>query len=80
MEKAESLEFEQIKQKALKQLRSGEWLHGKDGAFALLFKISPDAAVGAGPESHSSHAKHNSEKRKNGKNKKGANGTTHGSI
>jgi hypothetical protein len=34
MKSQESLKFEQIKRKALEELRSGIWPYGTDGAFA----------------------------------------------
>ena len=51
MKKEESLEYEQMKQKALEQLRSGKSLYGKDGAFAPLLKSFLDAALEAELES-----------------------------
>jgi len=39
MKQEESLEYEQMKKKALEQLRSGKSLYGKDCAFAPLLKI-----------------------------------------
>ena len=38
MQEEESLDYEQMKKKALEQLRSGKSLYGKDGAFAPLLK------------------------------------------
>lgn len=35
--KVEQLDYEQMKQKVLKQLRSGKSLYGKDGTFAPAF-------------------------------------------
>ena len=52
MQKEESLEYEQMKQKALEQLRSGKSLYGKDGAFAPLLKSFLDSALEAELESH----------------------------
>jgi len=46
------LDFESMKEKALRQLRSGESLYGKDGAFAPLLKKFLEAALEAEKESH----------------------------
>jgi len=45
MKKEESLEYEQMKQLALEQLRSSKSLLGKDGAFAPLLKSFLDSAL-----------------------------------
>ncbi|WP_051959702.1 hypothetical protein [Sphingobacterium sp. ML3W] len=47
MRKDEQLDYEQMKQKALEQLRSGKSLYGKDGAFAPLLKSFLDSALEA---------------------------------
>jgi hypothetical protein len=52
MRKEEQLDYEQMKQKALEQLRSGKSLYGKDGAFAPLLKSFLDSALEAELESH----------------------------
>lgn len=52
MKKEESLEYGQMKKKALEQLRSGKSLYGKDGAFAPLLKSFLNAALEAEMETH----------------------------
>jgi putative transposase len=64
MKQAESLEYEQMKKKALEQLRSGKSLYGKDGAFAPLLKSFLDAALEAELESHLDAAERSSGNRK----------------
>jgi len=70
MKKDESLEYEQMKQKALEQLRSGKSLYGKDGAFAPLLKSFLDAALEAEMESHLDEAERSTGNRRNGKTTK----------
>jgi len=70
MKKEESLEYEQMKQKALKQLRSGKSLYGKDGAFAPLLKSFLDAALEAELESHLNEFERSTGNRRNGKTSK----------
>ena len=70
MKKKESLEYEQMKQKALEQLRSGKSLLGKDGAFAPLLKSFLDSALEAEMESHLDAAERSSGNRRNGKTSK----------
>ena len=70
MKKEESLEYEQMKQKALEQLRSGKSLYGKDGAFAPLLKSFLDAALEAEMESHLDEVERSSGNRRNGKTTK----------
>jgi putative transposase len=70
MQKEESLEYEQMKKKALEQLRSGKSLYGKDGAFAPLLKSFLDAALEAELESHLDEAERSLGNRKNGKTSK----------
>jgi putative transposase len=70
MKKEVSLEYEQMKQKALEQLRSGKSLYGKDGAFAPLLKSFLDAALDAEMESHLDEAERNTGNRRNGKTSK----------
>ena len=43
--KKEEFNLEEIKNKALAQLRSGQSLYGKDGAFAPLLKSFLEAAI-----------------------------------
>jgi transposase-like protein len=70
MKKEESLEYEQMKQKALEQLRSGKSLYGKDGAFAPLLKSFLDAALEAELESHLDEFERSNGNRRNGKTSK----------
>lgn len=70
MKKDESLEYEQMKQKALEQLRSGKSLYGKDGAFAPLLKSFLDAALEAEIDSHLDEAERSRGNRRNGKTSK----------
>jgi len=46
------LDFESMKEKTLRQLRSGESLYGKDGAFAPLLKKFLEAALEAEMDGH----------------------------
>ena len=70
MKKEESLEYEQMKQQALEQLRSGKSLYGKDGAFAPLLKSFLDAALEAELESHLDEFERSNGNRRNGKTSK----------
>ena len=70
MKKEELLEYEQMKQKALEQLRSGKSLYGKDGAFAPLLKSFLDAALEAELESHLDEFERSNGNRRNGKTSK----------
>lgn len=70
MKKEESLEYEQMKQKALEQLRSGKSLYGKEGAFAPLLKSFLDAALEAEMETHLNEAERSTGNRRNGKTSK----------
>ncbi len=70
MKKEEGLDYEQMKTKALEQLRSGKSLYGKDGAFAPLLKSFLDAALEAELESHLDEAERSTGNRKNGKTSK----------
>jgi len=70
MEREESLEYEQMKHKALEQLRSGKSLYGKDGAFAPLLKSFLDAALEAEMETHLDEAERSTGNRRNGKTSK----------
>jgi putative transposase len=70
MRQEETLEYEQMKKKALEQLRSGKSLYGKDGAFAPLLKSFLDAALEAELESHLDEVERSSGNRKNGKTSK----------
>lgn len=70
MKKSESLEYEQMKQKALEQLRSGKSLYGKDVAFAPLLKSFLDTALEAEMDSHLDEAERITGNRRNGKTSK----------
>ena len=70
MKKDEQLEYEQMKQKALEQLRSGKSLYGKDGAFAPLLKSFLDSALEAELDSHLDPEERLSGNRKIGKTSK----------
>ncbi len=70
MKNEESLDYEQMKQKALEQLRSGKSLYGKDGAFAPLLKSFLDAALEAEMETHLDEAERSTGNRRNGKTTK----------
>jgi putative transposase len=67
MNKEEQFDYEQMKKKALEQLRSGKSLYGKGGAFAPLLKSFLDAALEAELESHLDEAERSAGNRKNGK-------------
>jgi transposase-like protein len=70
MKKEELLDYEQMKTKALEQLRSGKSLYGKDGAFGPLLKSFLDAALEAELESHLDEAERSTGNRRNGKTSK----------
>ncbi len=70
MKKEESLDYGQMKQKVLEQLRSGKSLYGKDGAFAPLLKSFLDAALEAEMETHLDEAERSTGNRRNGKTSK----------
>jgi putative transposase len=70
MKKEESLEYEQMKQLALEQLRSGKSLLGKDGAFAPLLKSFLDSALDSEMESHLDDIERSRGNRRNGKTSK----------
>lgn len=63
-------EYEALKTKALKQLRSGEHLLGKDGAFAPLLKEFLEAALAGEMEAHLDDDQRSSGNRRNGTSKK----------
>jgi putative transposase len=66
MKKDKSLRFERIKKKVLEQLRSGKWLHDKDGAFTPLLNSFQIAALEADQDNQSDDAGRSSANRKNG--------------
>lgn len=70
MKKEESLEYEQMKQLALEQLRSGKSLLGKGGAFAPLLKSFLDSALEAEMETHLDDIERSRGNRRNGKTSK----------
>jgi len=70
MKKDEQLDYEQMKQKALEQLRSGKSLYGKDVAFAPLLKSFLNSAMEAELDSHLDAEERLSGNRKNGKTSK----------
>ncbi len=70
MTREEQLDYEQMKQKALEQLRSGKSLYGKDGAFAPLLKSFLDSALDAEMETYLDENERFSGNRKNGKTSK----------
>ena len=70
MNKEEALDYEQMKKKALEQLRSGKSLYGKDGAFAPLLKSFLNAALEAELEGHLDEEERSAGNRKNGKSTK----------
>lgn len=65
-----ALDFESMKEKALRQLRSGESLYGKDGAFAPLLKKFLEAALEAEMEAHLDEPERMRGNRRNGKQHK----------
>jgi putative transposase len=70
MKQEERLDYEQMKTKALEQLRSGKSLYGKEGAFAPLLKSFLDAALEAELESHLNEGERSSGNRRNGRTSK----------
>jgi putative transposase len=64
------LDFESMKEKALRQLRSGESLYGKDGAFAPLLKKFLEAALEAEMDGHLDEPERLCGNRRNGKQRK----------
>lgn len=70
MREEESLDYEQMKSKALEQLRSGKSLYGREGAFAPLLKSFLDAALEAEMDTHLSEGERSKGNRRNGKTSK----------
>src|SRR5690606_13779183 len=64
------LDFESMKEKALRQLRSGGSLYGKDGAFAPLLKKFLEAALEAEMDGHLDDPERLRGNRRNGKQRK----------
>ena len=65
-----SKEYEEMRDKALKQLRSGESLTGKDGAFAPLLKEFLEAALDGEMSSHLDEDERSAGNKRNGKGTK----------
>ncbi|NDV80312.1 IS256 family transposase, partial [Dysgonomonas sp. 511] len=63
----EEFKFEEIKNKALEQLKSGQSLLGKDGAFAPLLESILNAALEGEMDVHLDEEERNSGNRRNGK-------------
>lgn len=68
--KESDFDFESMKDLALEQLRSGESLYGKNGAFAPLMKKFLEAALEAEMESHLDEAERSGGNRRNDKSSK----------
>src|SRR5690606_5267136 len=68
--KASDFDFESMKDQALEQLRSGESLYGKNGAFAPLMKKFLEAALEAEMDSYMDDVQRSSGNRRNGKSSK----------
>src|SRR5690606_1887945 len=64
------LDFGEMREKALRQLRSGESLYGKDGAFAPLLKQFLEAALEAEMDNHLDESERSGGNRRNGKSSK----------
>ncbi len=64
--KESDFDFDSMKDKALEQLRSGESLYGKNGAFAPLMKKFLEVALEAEMESHMDEAQRSGGNRRNG--------------
>ena len=75
--KENDFDFESMKDKALEQLRSGESLYGKNGAFAPLMKKFLEAALEAEMENHMDDAQRSSGNRRNGRSNKEMNSITY---
>jgi putative transposase len=65
--KKEEFNLEEIKKKALAQLRSGQSLYGKDGAFAPLLKSFLEAALEGEMDAHLDQNERQEGNRRNGK-------------
>lgn len=66
----EELDFQQMKEKVIAQIRTGTSLYGKDGAFAPLLKSFLDAALEAEMEAHLDKEERLEGNRRNGKSTK----------
>lgn len=67
---SKDLNFEEMRDKALRQLRSGESLYGKDGAFAPLLKQFLESAMESEMDSHLDDLERSGGNRRNGKSSK----------
>jgi transposase-like protein len=65
--KKEEFNLEEIKNKALRQLRTGKSLYGKDGAFAPLLKSFLEAALEGELDAHLDESERQDGNRRNGK-------------
>lgn len=65
--KKEEFNLEEIKKKALAQLRTGQSLYGKDGAFAPLLKSFLEAAIEGELDAHLDEEERKDGNRRNGK-------------
>lgn len=63
-------ELDQLQEKALKQLKSGESLFGKDGAFAPMLKGFIEAALQAEMDAHLDYEQRENGNKRNGKGSK----------
>ena len=63
-------ELDQLQEKALKQLKSGESLFGKDGAFAPMLKSFINAALQAEMEAHLGPEERKGGNKRNGRGRK----------
>ncbi|MFC3199486.1 IS256 family transposase, partial [Parapedobacter deserti] len=69
-EKQEEFDYEEMKASALRQLRSGESLYGKNGAFAPLLKKFLESALEAELDAHLDEEERTGGNRRNGKQQK----------
>ncbi len=69
-EKQEEFDYEEMKTAALRQLRSGESLYGKNGAFAPLLKKFLESALEAELDAHLDEDERTGGNRRNGKQNK----------
>jgi putative transposase len=67
MEKKDKFDYEALKKKTLEQIRSGQSLFGKDGAFAPLLKDILEAAMEGELENYLDEEERSTGNRKNGK-------------
>lgn len=67
MKEKEAFDLESMKKKALEQIRSGQSLYGKDGAFAPLLKHFLESALESELDNHLDESERSQGNRKNGK-------------